>query len=192
MTETRSSRRRRPPRRITAEYLERAALAYLERFASSAENLSRVLMRRVERAARAGISDREEGRALVAALVERYRARGLLDDRVYAEGRAKSLLRQGRPRMAIARRLAAKGVGTEDIEAALDSIAEDTPEPDLAAAIAFARRRRLGPFRTGDRAAFRDKDLAALGRAGFSYEIARRVLEAETPEDLEAELDMRR
>jgi regulatory protein len=177
---------RKPPRAITPEYLDKAALFYLERYASSAENLARVLMRRVEKAARAGISDREEGRTLVAALVERYRARGLLDDRTYAEGRAKSLLRQGRPRAMIARRLAAKGVGSEAIEAAIGSLVEDAGDPDLSAAIVFARRRRLGPFRLKDRAAFRDKDLAALGRAGFSYDLARKVVAAETPEALEA------
>lgn len=181
------TRPRKPPRPITPDYLEKAALFYLERFASSAENLARILMRRVERAARAGISDREHGRALVDALVERYRARGLLDDRLYAEGRARSLHRRGRPRSAIARALAAKGVGAADVDAALESLAEATAEPDLAAAIAFARRRRLGPFRLKNRESFRERDLAALGRAGFSYEIARRVIEAGTAEELETQ-----
>lgn len=182
-------RPRKPPRAITAEYLDRAALHYLERYASSADNLARVLMRRVERAARAGLSDRDEGKRLIAELVERYRARGLLDDKVYAEGRARSLLRQGRPRASIARRLAAKGVGTDEIDAALETLKEDAPSPDLVAAIAFARRRRLGPFRVKDRDAARDKDLAALGRAGFSYDLARRVASAESPEALEAMLE---
>jgi regulatory protein len=180
--------RRKPPRAITPEYLDKAALFYLERYASSAENLARVLMRRVEKAARVGISDREEGKAMVAALVDRYRTRGLLDDRTYAEGRAKSLLRQGRPRAAIARRLAAKGVGSEAIDAALDGLVEDSADPDLSAAVAYARRRRLGPYRVKDRAGFRDRDLAALGRAGFSYDLARKVVAAETPEVLEAML----
>lgn len=179
------ARSRRPLRPIAPEYLEKAALAYLERFASSAENLSRVLMRRVERAARAGISDRDEGRRLVDALVARYCARGLLDDRLYAEGRARSLHRQGRPRAEIARRLAAKGVASDDIDAAIESLSQDVADVDLAAAVAFARRRRIGPFRTNARDAYRDRDLAALGRAGFPYEIARRIMEAESPAELE-------
>jgi len=181
-------RPRKPPRAITAEYLDKAALFYLERYASSAENLARVLMRRVEKAARAGISDREEGRRLVDALIERYCARGLLNDRTYAEGRARSLLRQGRPRAAIARRLAAKGVESEAIDQAIGSLADESADPDLAAAITFARRRRLGPWRLKDRVEFRQRDLAALGRAGFSYELARKVVASETVEELEAML----
>jgi regulatory protein len=181
-------RPRKPPRAITPEYLDTAALFYLERYASSAENLARVLLRRVEKAARAGIGDREEGRRLVDALVERYRARGLLNDRTYAEGRAKSLLRQGRPRAAIARRLAAKGVESEAIDEALGSLTEESPDPDLAAAITYARRRRFGTWSLQDRAEHRERDLAALGRAGFSYELARKVVAAETVEELEAML----
>src|SRR3546814_7265925 len=51
------------------------------------------------------------------------------------------------------------------------SLDELAAEPELAAAIAYARRRRLGPFRTPDaRADRRDKDLAALARAGFRSE----------------------
>jgi len=53
------------------------------------------------------------------------------------------------------------------------------------AALALIRRRRLGPYRdSATRADFRAKDLAALARAGFSYDLARRVIEAETQDVL--------
>jgi regulatory protein len=66
--------RRRAPAHLTPASLEAAALRYLERYASSAENLRRVLLRRVRRAD-AG----EDGAALVEALVERFRAACILD-----------------------------------------------------------------------------------------------------------------
>ncbi len=63
-------------------------------------------------------------------------------------------------------------------------------EPELAAALACARRRRLGPYRPPPaRKSMRQKDLASLARAGFAYDVARRVVEAETAEELERELD---
>lgn len=178
------SRPRRPPD-VTPAALERSALYYLERYASSAENLRRILLRRVERAARAGTADRSEARANIDALIERLRARRLLDDTAYAEGRAHSLSRKGRSRAGIARALAAKGVDRDTVDTALQELA-DSGETDLAAAMRFARRRRLGPFREPKlRAARRDRDLAALGRAGFAYEVARLVVDAATPEALE-------
>jgi regulatory protein len=165
---------------VTPAALEAAALQYLERYASSLANLRRVLMRRIERAARAGAIDRAEGRARVAAVVERLRQRRFVDDGAYADGRARSLSRQGRSRAAIARTLAAKGVEADAVAAALAALA-DTGETDVSAALRFAKRRRLGPFRAAkERAARRERDLAALGRAGFSYEVARLVVDAPT------------
>lgn len=177
----------RPPRPVSARSLENAALRYLERFASSADSLRRVLMRRVERSVAEHGTDRDEAAGWVEALIARYRTSGLLDDGVYARHRAESLHRRGASVRAIRERLASRGVEREIADSALDALAEDAAgDPDRAAAIAFARRRRLGPFRRGgDRAAGRDRDLAALGRAGFGYDLARRVIDAATPDDLE-------
>jgi regulatory protein len=177
---------RRGPQPVTAERLEASALFYLQRFASSADNLRRVLDRRVERSARLHGTDRAAGRAAVVALIQRLQAAGLLDDRVYAEAKAASLHRRGRSLNAIRRGLAAKGVGAEDAAAATTALAGTMAEPDLAAAIALARRRRLGPWRAAaHRAAWRMKDLAVLGRAGFDYQTARRVIDAPSPEALD-------
>ncbi|MCH8002677.1 MAG: RecX family transcriptional regulator, partial [Proteobacteria bacterium] len=61
-----------------------------------------------------------------------------------------------------------------------------------AAALAYARRRRLGPYRSPQaRAAMREKDLAALGRRGFGYELARRVIETGDVSELEEEAGCR-
>src|SRR5712691_9392233 len=75
------------PAPVDRALLEKWALAYLERYASSAENLRRVLQRRVWRWARAnggaGEVDREAvgvAGALIDALVARYRAAGLIND----------------------------------------------------------------------------------------------------------------
>jgi regulatory protein len=176
---------RRGPRPVTPERLEKIALLYLGRFASSAENLRRVLAQRIERSARAHGTDRAAGLAAAAALVARLQAAGLLDDRRYAEAKAASLQRRGRPLDAIRRELARRGVGRDDVDSAAAALSEADPEPDLAAAIALARRRRLGPWRAAEaRAAARARDLAALGRAGFDYDTARRVIDAPDPDSL--------
>ncbi|MDJ0949810.1 MAG: RecX family transcriptional regulator [Alphaproteobacteria bacterium] len=188
---------RRGPRRVTAEYLERAGLHYLERYATSTANFRRVLMRKVERAARFYGDDPAAGAAMVEALVARYLAAGLLDDRAYAEGRARSLHGRGESARSIRGKLLQKGVAADDIETALSTIveeegAEDREGLDMRAACAFARRRRIGPYRVRSPGPEqREKDLAALGRAGFDYDIARKVVEAESIETLEADATRR-
>ena len=178
-------RRRRGPRKVTKSHLKNAALHYLSRFSTSAENLRRVLMRRVERSAQHHDTDPAEGAAWIEDLIERYQRVGLLNDTAYAEARATDLLRRGTPLKGVRFKLMQKGVGADDIDDALAAATEDMPEPNLAAAVALAKRRRLGPFAPpGKRDERRDKDLATLARAGFDYDTARRVIEADSVEDL--------
>jgi regulatory protein len=172
-----TGRKRAAPRKITAAWLNNVALHYLERFASSATNLRRVLMRRVQRAAEHHGSDPAEGAALVEALILRFQQAGLIDDRRYAEAKAASLHRRGGSRRAISARLAQSGVSGPLIAATLQALTDEAGDTDLVAACAFIRRRRLGAYRVvAKRPANLEKDMAALARAGFSFEIARKVL----------------
>ncbi len=180
----RMRKRRAAPRPLTPERLEKVALHYLERFASSAENLRRVLMRKVERTARAveragGEADRAEPARWVDALVARYVASGLIDDRAYAEAASASLRRQGRSARAIRQKLKAKGIGRGAAEAALEEAGGAGEAAEFRAAVSLARRRRLGPFGPAQgRRERRARDLASLARAGFGYDTARRVIDA--------------
>ena len=100
----------------------------------------------------------------------------------------------------IAARLREKGVAVATIERALETLGESSGDVELAAAVNLARRRRLGPYRPethakgrakADRsnrkpvASEREKALAALARAGFSYDVARRVIDADSIDELE-------
>jgi regulatory protein len=183
----RRNRGRRAPRKVDAGYLERAALHYLERFATSSANLRRVLMRKVRRSAEAHGTDPEEGRALIEALIQRFAAAALLDDEGYARARAATLHRRGVSSRAIRGKLGQKGIDGDMATAALGELGGSSAELDLAAACNFVRRRRLGCCRrSGDPADYRDKDLAALGRAGFALDVARRVLACASPDELDA------
>lgn len=180
-------RARRKPRKITPDSLGRIALHYLERYATSSENLRRVLIRRIRRSAEAHGTDPDEQMPHVDALIVRYQQAGLLDDQAYARMRAESLHRRGTSGRMIRMKLAAKGVESDAIDDALESLTDLVANTDLSGACNYARRRRIGPWRRRDRSEHRDRDLAALARQGFSYDIARKVIEAEDPEMLEAE-----
>jgi regulatory protein len=180
MAESRGKRGPKTPRKITAQRLENMALYYLGRYASSSANLKRVLMRKVERAAAAHDADPAEGAKLIEDLIVRYLRSGLIDDRAYAAQKAASLQRRGASRFGIKGKLRQKGVAGALIDDALHGLEEQgSTASELASACALVRRRRLGPYREkGKRATMRDKDLAALSRAGFGFEVARRVLDA--------------
>jgi len=167
----------RAPRRITPDYLQRAALHYLERYSAPAAQLRRVLARKIVLSCRHHGEDPATHMQALDDVVARCVSSGLVDDRRFAEARAAALRRKGQSQRAVAAKLAAKGVSRELVGevAAVEAVDE------LASARTAARRRRLGPWRASERRTeFRQKDLAALTRLGFGYATARAVIDGET------------
>lgn len=181
---------KRVPRKPTPERLANIALHHLERFATSAEHLRHVLERRVLKASYVRDDvDVDEAKGWIDDLIKRYVDAGLLNDRAYAEGRARTLLAQGNAERLIRMKLMQKGVDADDIDAALAALGDEHTDPEFAAAVKLARRRRLGPYADpAKREDMREKHLAALARAGFSYDMAREVIDAEDALELEDRL----
>jgi regulatory protein len=170
--------------------LHETALDYLARYAATEAGLRRFLERRVDRWARqaqaeAGDADgvarqTSNARSAVREVVVRLAAVGAVNDATFAENKARTLIRAGRSRLAVAAYLAAKGVAAEVARSVLP---EDTVR-ELAAALTVARRRRIGPFRAGapPDPAGRRRELAILARAGFPQSIASKALAMATDE----------
>jgi regulatory protein len=168
---------RKAPRKVSPSYLENAALHHLGRYATTRTGLRRVLLRKVDRSLRVHGGDRSEALGWVDALVEKLAGRGLVNDRAYAETKARSLRAAGRSGRTIARKLQTKGVAAAVVTETLAEATADVPEE--AAARIWARKKRLGPFRRDPetRADNRQRDLASLARAGFSFAVARRIVD---------------
>ncbi|MEO3472369.1 RecX family transcriptional regulator [Roseomonas sp. CAU 1739] len=167
----------------TASRLREVALAHLARFAATEVALRRVLERRIDRWARAAEAEgqpREPTAAAAAAaraaageVAKSLVVAGAVDDAAFAESRARRLARAGRSRRAIAAHLSAKGVAAETAAAAIP----DGEDAELDAALAYCRRRRIGPFARAEMdAEARRKALGALARGGFAQPVARRAL----------------
>ena len=186
----RSPRRKRRPMKATDEALERAAQRYLERYETASGHLRRLLLAKVTLSARLYGTDPEAGTAAVERLLQRFLKAGVLDDRRFAETRLRSLRAKGCSQAMIRARLGAKGIATALIDEVLATESGRSEASDLAAALTYAKRRRLGPFRLEDRPARRERDLATLGRQGFDYQTAKKVIDCTDPEALQAELSL--
>lgn len=191
----------------TRAVLHEAALAYLARGAATADSVKKTLERRISnwarRSVRAGrdaegvASDASIARELVPEIVGRLREVGLVNDTTFAENRAKRMSTSGRSRRAIAAHLAQKGVDAATVREALPHDAG----AELGAALAFARKRRIGPFAADDDVGARsDRDarreverkaLGAMARAGFDWNVCERVMRMDR-EDAEQRLRDRR
>lgn len=159
--------KRKPPR-LDGEALERLALHYLGRFATTRAKLRAYLVRKLRERGWEG-----EGEPPVERLVERFAGLGYVDDTAFAASRAAALGRRGYGERRVAEALKAAGIGEEDGAEARGAARNGA----FAAALRFAERRRIGPYarEEADRPA-REKALAAMLRAGHPLGLARRIV----------------
>ena len=176
-------RRERKVREATASYLENSGMRYLERYAASADKVRRLLMRKVRMSAKAHGTSESDGAETVDRLVARFIQLGLIRDRDLAVARAGWLHEKGSSRRMIQAKLGVMGLGSEDIAAALRDVVEHADgDSETEAAWSLARRKKLGPYRDpAERADRKQRDLGVLARAGFSYGVAHKVIDAAEP-----------
>ena len=124
-------------------------------------------------------TDPEDGARAIETVIAALTRGGLLDDARFASSRIRVLRSRGLSARAIAAKLRHQGIARDTIDAALAAHAEDEGVDELAAGRTFARKRRLGRHhRTPEaRAERREKDLAKMARAGFSFGIAQQVVD---------------
>lgn len=168
---------------ITAKYLQNAAAFYLERYPSTAEGLRRVLNRRVRKAEMLDAPVMDNVQQAISVVVQKFVDAGIVDDKAFAQTKARALHRRGSSTKLTRRKLQHAGVDAATLAAALAGLDEeldaDPRKREWTAAVALARRRKLGPFRAAkDRADRRARDLAAMARGGFDYQLAKKVIDA--------------
>lgn len=166
---------RRPPPPLDGPALERLALRYVERFATTRGRLTDYLARKIRERGWEGAA------ADPAGIAERFAALGYIDDRAYGEAKASAMARRGLGARRVAGALYQAGVKGEDAAAIAPAVADRA----LDAALAFARRKRIGPFAAeAAERPLREKQMAAMLRAGHAPTLARRIVNLAPGEEL--------
>ena len=176
-----SGRTRRRAKPLDRTRLEELAVAYVARFATSAGKLRTYLQRKLRER---GFTEGEEPD--LDGLLHKFVARGYVDDEAYGRAKAGDLVARGYGARRVDQALRSAGID-EDLRHSL----EPGEAQKRQAALVLARKRGFGPF--GQQAdmgpeearKLREKRLAALVRAGHDFDIARRIVEARTVEELE-------
>jgi regulatory protein len=164
------TRRERPP--LDQKKLEELALRYVERFATTRAKLRDYLRRKLRERGWKGETEPD-----LETIGEQFAGLGYVDDAGYALSKARSLAGRGYGKRRLVQQMRVAGVAESDGEAARAHADEEA----VSSALRFAERRRLGPFaQTAARdPSDREKALAAMVRAGHSFDLARAIIALE-------------
>ena len=163
---------KRGKRPLDATQLRDLALHYVARYATSAGKLERYLARKL---AERGWTEGEE-RPDLSALIASYVDLGYVDDAAYARMKATGLQQRGYGARRVHQALAEAGVEPDLRAEVTASMAQRRH-----AALTLARKRRFGPFgSTPPDRPVREKQLAAMLRAGHDLDMAREMVNAAT------------
>lgn len=170
----------RPEKPLSPAALERSALWQLSRRALTKAQLVALLNKKAARAA-ATHGPCTEATAWIDALLVRLQDSLLVDDDRVARARVQSGRAAGRSRRALQARLKRQGVNDATAAQALSSVDADVEgDAELAAAVTWAKKKSLA-------SKDRQKALSALARQGFSFDTAKRALDAAGKADDDAD-----
>ena len=110
---------KRTARPITAKYLQNAAAFYLERYPSTAEGLRRVLNRRVRKAEMLDAPVMDNVKQAIEAIVAKFVDAGVIDDKAFAQTKARALHRRGTSTRLTRRKLQIAGVDGDTLDQAM-------------------------------------------------------------------------
>ncbi len=162
-------------KKITKNRLKNIGLFYLERFESSVQNLRDVLKRRVQKYAHANPDfKKEEAYEWIEEILSEFQSAGYLSNERFANLKIKDYLNAGKSARYIKTKLKIKGIDENKIKEILD---RENYDPEKSA-LRFCLKKKIGPYRENDekRNEYRQKDLGAVVRAGFDYDVAVKVL----------------
>ena len=152
--------------------IESKAIWYLERYATSSQNLRKYLKRKVANS-HFNLGSEE----IINEVISKLESQKILNDQFFTESKIRSLLNKGWSTKKIGLKLKELGVSDELIDENINNLDGNEEEINLVSAITLVKKRSIGPYRKVE---FTDKvknrEFGIMSRAGFSYAISKKVL----------------
>ena len=146
------------------------AVDYLSKYDSSKVNLVNVLKRKI---LRLKTTNYEKGKLinLIESIIIKLEKNKFIDDDRYSSTKILSLSNSGKSKNFIFNYLIKKGVNKSQIQNNLNLVQQDNENWELNSAKIFAKKKKLL-----EKNESYEKKLAKMARAGFSYDICKKIL----------------
>ena len=170
-------RNKRKTLQVTVDEMRNFALAYVEKYAPSKQQLRTYLLKKYLKLSVPNVK-KQDVTNLIDIVLSDLEKNKFINDKFYSESKAKSMIQSGSSINKIRNYLIGKGVNDEFIKDTVNKINEDNSDQDFFSAIKICKKKRIGPARIDDnRPLFYKKDISLLARNGFDFETSKKVME---------------
>ena len=170
-------RNRKKTLKVTVEEMQNFALAYIERYAPSKQQLRTYLLKKYLKANLENIK-KQDITDLIDVVLQDLEKTKFINDKFYSESKSRNLIQKGSSVNKIRNYLMTKGINDRYIKETIDKIKEDNSDQDFFSGIKICKKKRIGPARVEDnRVLFYKKDIALLARNGFDFETSKRIMD---------------
>ena len=164
---------------VTVEEMRNFALAYVEKYAPSKQQLKTYLLKKYLKISVPNVKKQDVNNLIDVVLSDLEKSK-FVNDRFYSESKAKSMIQRGSSINKIRNYLIGKGINDKFIKETLSQIQDNNSDQDFFSAIKICKKKRIGPARTEDnRSLFYKKDISLLARNGFDFETSKKVMDIE-------------
>jgi len=164
---------------VTVEEMRNFALAYVEKYAPSKQQLKTYLLKKYLKISVPDVKKKDVNNLIDIVLSDLEKSK-FINDKFYSESKAKSMIQRGNSINKIRNYLIGKGIKNEFIKDTVNKITDENSEQDFFSAIKICKKKRIGPARTEDnRSLFYKKDISLLARNGFDFETSKKVMNLE-------------
>ena len=170
-------RNRKKTLKVTVEEMRNFALAYVEKYAPSKQQLKTYLLKKYLKISVSNVK-KKDVMSLIDIVLSDLEKSKFINDKFYSESKAKSMIQRGNSINKIRNYLINKGINNEFIKDTVNKITEENSEQDFFSAIKLCKKKRIGPARIEDnRSLFYKKDISLLARNGFDFETSKKVMD---------------
>ena len=172
-------RNRKKTLKVTVEEMRNFALAYVEKYAPSKQQLRTYLLKKYLKISIPSVKKQDVNNLIDIVLSDLEKSK-FVNDKFYSESKAKSMIQRGSSINKIRNYLIGKGINDEFIKETVSQIQDNNSDQDFFSAIKICKKKRIGPARTEDnRPLFYKKDISLLARNGFDFETSKKVMDIE-------------
>jgi len=170
--------------KVTVDEMRDFALAYVEKYAPSKQQLKTYLLKKYLRISVPNVKKQDVNNLIDIVLSDLEKSK-FVNDKFYSESKAKSMIQRGSSINKIRNYLIGKGINDKFINETVSKIEDNNSDQDFFSAIKICKKKRIGPARIEDnRPLFYKKDISLLARNGFDFETSKKVMDIQKEEYL--------